>query len=364
MRNTRALWLFSLVTMLAASGVTAQDRTNKRVLRARPPAFSEKAPTKSHTISGVEAWSVARTNGFDFRPHGSGERWVTYPYDGVNTTLHDTRILNTLGYVTTDTLTLARVVGGNMVVDRPSGGSRSVTFTLFGGGSLAEGWSVEDVRIRGGTWKKRAAGNDLSIEVQVTAQAGRSASARVESVTLRGPAGQPWSAAFEGRRSWTINGIEAWAVAKEYGYEFHPVKEHDDEVSSGGVDGTDSRLDQGGVARKCYFLARVLGGNMIAGCPHRGSHGRYVRTDDYDYTRDFRMFAGKALAPGWIVRDIVVSGGAWIDRPEPGATSLEFSYRLTIANDARDQGTSAQVTRIVLEGPASASSWQDAFKVN
>ncbi len=153
-------------------------------------------------------------------------------------------------------------------------------------------------------------------------------------------------------------------MAKEYGYEFHPVKEHDDEVLSGGVDGTNSRVDQGGPSRECYVLARVVGGNMIAQCPYRRPGRGIIESDDFDDTRDFRMFTGKALAPGWIVRDIVVSGGTWIDRPEPGATSLEFSYRLTIAKRFYDRSTSARVTRIVLEGPASASSWEDAFKVN
>ncbi|MDH3222764.1 MAG: hypothetical protein OEO23_03540 [Gemmatimonadota bacterium] len=366
MTKSRALSLFSLMTLLAASGITAQTRTKNRVLRTRPPAFSEQAQTQTHTVSGVEAWSVARANGFDFRPKQTGEQWVTYPYDGVNTTLHDTRVLNTFGYVTTDTLTLARVVGGNMVVDRPPAGSRSVTFALFGGGSLAEGWSVEDVRIRGGTWKKRAAGNDLSIEVQVTAQAGRSASARVESVTLRGPAGQPWSAAFEGRRRWTINGIEAWAVAKEYGYEFHPVKEHDDEVLSNALDGVDTRISRRSGARTLcdtYYHARVVGGVMVQECPYLGDDGRRgIGDGDYDRTRDFRMFAGKVLAPGWIVRDVVASGGVWVNRPESGDGSLEFTYRLSVVGP--NQPTSAHVTRIVLEGPASASSWEDAFKVN
>jgi len=360
---------FCALFLLVVSPVEGQSRRTTRVLRSRPPAMATQPTTASHTITGIEAWSIARTNGFEFRPHASGDEWTTYPYDGVQTVLKAERLHSLAGLFQTDTVTVARVVGGNMTVDRPSSGSRTVTFTMFGGGRLSSGWTVEDVRLRGGTWKKRAEGNDLSIEVEATAYANRPATVRVESITLRGPAGQPWSAAFEGRRTWTISGIEAWATAKNYGYEFHPVVEYDDEVLRNGVDGTSSEVVQrdrpcsraAGLVGKAVPFATVVGGNMIANCSHWAGEAR--DWSDNDPTRDFRMFAGKALAPGWAVRDVTVTGGSWVERPAPGSGSLAFVYRLTLPR-GRVQSVTGIVTRVVLEGPASASSWQDAFKGN
>ena len=135
---------------------------------------------------------------------------------------------------------------------------------------------------------------------------------------------------------------------------------------SNGVDGTSSEVRQRdrscsrsvSISSISVFFAAVVGGNMIANCPHVGED-----YSDNDPTRDFRMFAGKALAPGWAVREVTVTGGSWVERPVPGSGSLGFVYRLTLT-EWRYRSVSGVVTRIVLEGPASGSSWQDAFKVN
>ena len=80
----------------------------------------------------------------------------------------------------------------------------------------------------------------------------------------------------------------------------------------------------------------------------------------FDMTRDFVMFGGKRLAQGWVVREVVVSGGSWVQQVTPGSDKLEFVYRVTLAETHKAQ--SAIITRVVLEGPTSASSYADAFK--
>lgn len=369
MRTTRSGCATLLLFALCASSAAAQVRTPTRGVPAGRLAVAPQ--TQTHTITGIEAWSLARANGFEFRPAARSEQWVTYPYDGVDTRLQAARFQGILGVGTTDTITLARIVGGNLIVDRPTSGSRSVTFVLFGGRRLADGWAVEEVRLRGGgRWKKRPEGSDLQIEVEATAYANRPASVGIESVTLVGPAGQPWSAAFQGRKTFTITGIEAWATAKSYGFEFHPMVEHEGEYVTGGVDGTDTQLRQRKDNPACNerVQGRVVGGVMILECvAFTGYDDGLLDLGDYDTTRDFRMFGGKELAPGWTVREVDAAGGSWVDRPEPGARSLEFRYRLTLmtADYAFQQKPrTAHITRIVLEGPASASSWEDAFKVN
>ena len=263
-----------------------------------------------------------------------------------------------------DTITLARIIGGNMHVDRPEHGTRSVMFSLFGGKLLEPGWTVEEVRLRGATWKKHPEGDDPSIRVEVTAYANRSASARVESLILRGPAGQPWSAAFTGRRTWTLDGDEAWEIARTYGYEFHPIVEHEWEALEGGTGGWDSKVVHEAVAQetrtRCRTLASVELGRMRAKCVSAPAGSRLIT--ERDRSRDFRMFAGKALASGWTVRDIEAIGVSWVEHPSQGASSLESVYRLTMRLD--DPGASGHFWRIVLEGPAGAESWRDAFRVN
>ena len=200
--------------------------------------------------------------------------------------------------------------------------------------------------------------------VEVTAQAGQPASARVESLILRGPAGQPWSAAFTGRKTWMLHGHDVWEIARSYGYEFHPIVEHEWEALEGGTGGWDSKVVHEAVVQetrtRCRTLASVELGRMRAKCVSAPAGSRLIT--EHDRTRDFRMFAGKTLASGWKVLEMEASGGSWVKRPSRGASSLESVYRLTMRLD--DPGESGFLHRIVLEGPASAESWHDAFRAN
>ena len=353
MRVSRFVASFCALILFGASAVAAQSRSTSRVLTRRPPAAAQPA-TESHTIGGVQAWAVARTNGFTFRPVTAGsDQSVARPYDGVNTRLVATVPDNRFGGLRTIRATVASVVGGNMSVSRRSW---TATFEMFGDRTLAPGWSVEEVKLSGSyVWDRRPAEGSDDLSFRVKSSSGNSTSSViVRSVTLRGPAGADWQDAFVGRQVYTITGTEAWATAKTYGYEFNPVPEYDDVRLYGGLDGTRTYMKQDGAGCGRYGSANaeVVGGNMISHCPQK------LPNNHRDETTDFRMFAGKTLASGWTVREIVVTGGSWVERPAPGSTSLEFVYRLTRA------GTSALVTRIVLEGPSDAPSWEDAFKVN
>ncbi len=322
---------------------------------APPPGMAD------YTITGIQAWGEAKGNGFEFMPTaGSGQR-VSRPYDGVQTYLQESE-RDIFGNTTWKNI--AAITGGTMTVYRPSSGSRTVTFNLFLNRTLAPGWSVVSADQSGGVWDKRptAGGTDLSMRIRATAYADRTGSASVTSIVLRGPAGQTWNKAFEGRRLFTISGIEAWSTAKTYGFTFSPVKEHPDERISNALDGVNTGVTQDGNACREYYLAQVVGGNMVAHCAWRDPNASSGHLAAFDMTRDFLMFGGKGLAPGWVVKSVTVSGGSWVQRPATDATRLEFVYRLTLPGVVT--GTNATISQIVLEGPSSAASYQDAFKVN
>lgn len=322
---------------------------------APPPGMAD------HTISGINAWSEAKKNGFQFRQTaGTGQR-VTSPYDGVATYLQQSS-KDIFGNTTWTSI--AAITGGAMSVFKPASGSRTVTFNLFTDRVLAPGWTMVSVSMSGGTWDRKPASgsNDLSMRIKATAYADRGGSANVTSIVLRGPEGDSWTKAFEGRKLFTIDGIGAWSTAKTYGFTFTPVKEHDDERISNALDGVDTRLNQ--IDHSCsgsYAMARVVGGNMVAHCAWYDKTASSGHLAAFDLTRDFAMFGGKRLAKGWVVREVTVSGGSWVRRPVAGSDNLEFVYRLTLPSSST--AASATITRVVLEGPSSASSYQDAFKV-
>lgn len=301
-----------------------------------------------HSMNGIEAWNVAKTNGFTFRPltFASGQS-VTRPRDGVNTRLQAPE--STL--FGTRTVTLAQVVGGNASVVRPTRGSRTVTFEFFGGQKLAPGWKLKSVRLGGSyIWDRRPqpGTDDASFRVKATSSSRTTGAVTIRSLTLSGPYGATAEDAFVGRKTYTINGIEAWGVAKQYGFEFRPMKSTWRKNLSGNAQDFDISTPFDGVntrlftihARSRLYLASVVGGNMIV---------------NHWIDQRFVMFDRKRLAPGWRVQNVSVSGGRWIRQPAQGTDDLSFV--LEVRGEA-----SAHVRSITLEGPSNATGWQEAFQ--
>lgn len=149
---------------------------------------------QDYTITGIEAWSTARQYGFQFRPvaRDRSER-VTRPYDGVNT-----QLLGITGLLQSDVR--AAVVGGNAVVYKPRSGTYTRTIRFFWGRQLASGWRVIDLDVTGTRWAySRQPGwetADIPFSLSVTATTTTTGSARVRSLTLRGPRNADWRRAF------------------------------------------------------------------------------------------------------------------------------------------------------------------------
>ncbi|MGE0552806.1 MAG: hypothetical protein AB7R55_05200 [Gemmatimonadales bacterium] len=340
------------------------------VVPGQAPALTTRSRQQSYTIPGINAWSEAKTQGFTFQPltYGSGQT-VTSPRDGVNTRLTTQTQIG----LRRQTVTLAQVVGGNASVVRPGSGSRTVTFEFFGGRTLAPGWSVESVQLGGSyTWDRRVTtgGQDLSFRVKATSYASTTGSVIVRSVTLRGPAGANWADAFEGRRQWTISGISAWGTARSYGFTFAPLEGSAPSLPQVRLDGTPDGVNTLLVTRnplpnpnpcevyvrvdlvraQCIH-AKVVGGNALVN-PPTGNQASYPVS--------FEMFGGKRLGPGWIIKSLRVSNGTFVQQPRYDSDDASFVLRLT--SQRGQPAARASVTSLVLEGPGTASSWQEAFR--
>jgi len=145
----------------------------------------------NYSLSGSSAWNTARLNKFTFSPRiFSAKQQLSSPADGVNTRLYDGGEL------------IASVSEGIAVVYPPSTGSRTVVFDYFGYRMLAKGWSVVSVQLYGSyVWDRPPVqgSQNLNFSFRVTAYAGKSYTrVSINSLTLRGPSGQSYSAAFTG----------------------------------------------------------------------------------------------------------------------------------------------------------------------
>lgn len=330
--------------------------------------------TKDFAINGIEAWSTARTNGFTFRPmtYASGQS-VSRPYDGVNTRLYR-QYRDMFGRL--KTVNMAAIVGGNPNV---SDSRATVTFELFGGQTLAPGWSIQSVQLSGSyVWDRRvqAGSQNPSFRIKVTG----SNSVTIRSVTLRGPSGANWQDAFVGRKTYTLTGIDAWSVAKQYGFQFTPTVEDFKPADWNPGDGFyTSRLQvtspADGVNTQLLVVfekgltssarcARVLQYGAV-GCAVASVVGgnASVHVPIYDIWRSqtiiFEMFAGKRLAQGWTVRQVELSSGSWLRRPAAGSDDLSMKFSVT---SYVGRPASALVRTVVLEGPSNATGWQNAFR--
>jgi murein DD-endopeptidase MepM/ murein hydrolase activator NlpD len=154
------------------------------------------AASQDYTIPGINAWNLAKANGFTFQPLPDAPgQWVTTPNDGVNTLLQVKQ--GTAPFQTT--ITLGQVVGGNASTTRPGSGTRTVKFEFFGGRKLAPGWTVVRVEATGNyTWERTVTtgGTDLSFRVKTSSTSSTTGTAIIKQIVLRGPDGANPAHAF------------------------------------------------------------------------------------------------------------------------------------------------------------------------
>ena len=313
------------------------------------------AQNADYTVPGISAWTTAKTYGFEFAPEARSGESVSRPRDGMNTRL--TRTATVLFKQTT--LTVAQVVGGQPSVNQ---GERVTTFRMFSGRTLQPGWTVKRVDVGGNftyVQQSRLGTTDLSFRVSLAP----GGTATLKSIVLTGPAGADWKDAFSApvRKDYVINGVVAWNAAKKYGFQFYPT---DSEGSTKKVtlpyDGvftvlwihkSDLSLFAPCVPRPdtsdICILAQIAGGNLS------------VPIHKYRYTARFVMFAGKKLAPGWVVKAVSISNGTYIRQAVTGSDDLSFVLQLTSSSTS---AATAIIPSITLEGPSNAASFEDAFK--
>ena len=162
-------------------------------------------------------------------------------------------------------------------------------------------------------------------------------------------------------KEFKVPGIAAWSAAKSNGFLFYP------EFARGDKTGQDSRssrvylLGSDSITRgphiKNIIPAQVVGGvNMLV-------NDWLQNRSDYDRYTYFNLFDGpRKLAPGWTVKNVVLSGSyIWDVRPRSGSEQI-FS-RVKVTNLTSQKGsTKAMLKELVLIGPKNGN-WQDAFNV-
>lgn len=146
---------------------------------------------------------------------------------------------------------------------------------------------------------------------------------------------------------YVVGGAEAWAEASRAGFEFHPVIPDDRFILSGARDGAWTTLKTcASPIEPCEAEARVTENELVVfGCP-----------DGCDRIHEFRLFAGRALAPGWRIADVEMTGPwAWSARPR--GDDPAFAVRV----ESRGGRTASAVLRSIrLLGPPGAD-WREAF---
>lgn len=185
----------TLTVLIAGTALTASAASFAAQEKTSEPA----AGMREYVISGLHAWSAAKSSGFIFQPlpYASGQ-WVTDPRDGV-----DTRLLARAGGADGEqTLTLAQIAAGAASVNRPQTGSRTVVFDYFRDQSLRPPWTVTGVDVVGNfVWQRRPEPGSaiLRFQIRASSRSESTGSATVRSITLRGPADANWESAFRAR---------------------------------------------------------------------------------------------------------------------------------------------------------------------
>ncbi len=179
--------MYPLAALLLAAAAHAQDPPGDPATRT--PATAE------YRVPGADAWDAARRAGFEFRPVVPRGYILSGPPDGVRTTLK----------ACADPLEPCRaeavVEDGVLKVVAPAcadGCTRAHDFELFAGRPLADGWALAAAEVRGDgwSWVRRPTDDDPRLTLRVVARPDAEGHARIRSITLVGPPGQAWSAAF------------------------------------------------------------------------------------------------------------------------------------------------------------------------
>lgn len=161
------------------------------------------------------------------------------------------------------------------------------------------------------------------------------------------------------RQSYSVSGLQAWSVAKTYGFQFTPSRvvctnyrgnsvEKETRIF-GNPDGVDTQIRSKNSYGWRIVNGAVVGGNMVVYPAARRC------------TVEFRMFNGRRLAPGWQVVEVDLNGSfRWVDQPGYGSRSLGFFIGVTWPDSFSGQSRNVTVRRLVLTGPP-GQNWQQAF---
>jgi hypothetical protein len=152
---------------------------------------------ETHRVPGPRAWESARRAGFEFHPALPDERYIlTGPRDGAATALklcpssHEPCV------------EVARIVGGAIELRPARCGDcdRAHVFELYAGRPLADGWRIVAVEVQGDGWswerEPRYGTGDPSFALRVEIAGDAAARVAVAALTLEGPPGADWRAAF------------------------------------------------------------------------------------------------------------------------------------------------------------------------
>ncbi len=150
-----------------------------------------------HRIPGGQAWEAARAAGFEFYPVPPDDGYIlTGSRDGAATALKACASSHS------PCVEEARFRDG--AIELPPGACRGCeaghVFELYGGRPLADGWRLVRVEVAGEGWSfEREPAYDTADPAFALRLRGPAGRAAVVTLTLEGPAGEPWRAAFEGR---------------------------------------------------------------------------------------------------------------------------------------------------------------------
>ena len=155
------------------------------------------AAQESHRVPGTHAWETARRAGFEFHPELPNEGYIlTGARDGAATALKACPSSHE------PCVEVARIAGGALELQptRCDDCERGHVFELYAGRPLADGWRIVAVEVEGAGWswerEPRYGTADPSFALRVELPADAAARVAVVSLTLEGPPGAEWRAAF------------------------------------------------------------------------------------------------------------------------------------------------------------------------
>lgn len=142
-----------------------------------------------------------------------------------------------------------------------------------------------------------------------------------------------------------IDGTSAWEEAHKQDFEFYPVPQAFLIVTEP-RNGVDTRL-QDDMPSGATIFARITMGELSA---YGGIPGG---------TYNYRLFAGRDLADGWVIASVTPESPAKI-AVQPAKNTATPAFELQIVAGLL-QHLQAPIGQVVLEGPAGAD-WRDAFR--